>query len=245
MVVPKITEDIKNKSNIVEMDKPTIVKKPLLEAGIPYTQMLDERKAGKAVRRATFLYNLTLLALAINFVALSISLYYIRSFHIDLSDLNKIWRYQHEEKIICSMSLPISQYKIMFDGRMQFTGLNECPYVEEGNATLVEYDESDAQETFPIYFNVTQSGIYMIQFTARILSDTDTTDYEVDLQKVMIGDEVDIRLAAFSFRKDAGQTHEVILKLSRGDVFYFHMVTAKVIVVRPRLAMLKLFNSYE
>lgn len=236
----------------LQMDKPTIVKKlsvreNLLETGIPYKQMLDKRRAERSDK---YRYRATLFLLSVIVVVLFAAIFVIQDLGHGVRNLNKAWEnaVREEYKIICSMSLPVDHYTIEFDGRMPWK-LEYCPYVEAGNETLLDtsvYEDSKpVQVNFPIYFNVTQSGIYMIQLSVRLLAgsfETNSNNYEIDLLKPMYNGEPRIELGAFTFNIDREHSEQVIVKLKRGDLFYLHLVQAMVIVREPKLEILKLYN---
>lgn len=264
MVAAKLVQDVTNERKLVEqflqMDKPTIVKKSksdreaLLESGIHYTMMLEDKRKANNERKKKYTFGFTVLLLITVITVLFISIFVLQDVGNAVKNMNRAWEdaFPEEQKIMCEMSLPLHHYTIEFDGRMPFEGLRDCPYVEEGNETLINTDvfadSKPVQTAFPIYFNVTQSGIYLIQFTTRLIGvepSHDSSNYEVNILETTDDGLANIPLAAFSFAKDREQTQQAILKFNIGDVFYFSMVQAYVMVNEPKLEILKLFNVYD
>lgn len=217
-------------------------------SSIPYSKMLDKRRVGAANRRSWF-YRIfcgescrTIVCITV----FAITIIAIRGLEVmleQLTDKLNVFN-QQDYKYMCNMDVPMIRYNIKYDGRMPFEGSENCPYIQEANISLIDTSVYESDDVgFPVYFNVTENGVYAIEFTTRLLS-LISAYFEIHIEQVLDG-VPNIELAAFSFLKDGRQTHQAILALRTGDVFFFHMITAMVTVDRPKVKILKLFNLHD
>lgn len=216
-------------------------------SSIPYSKMLDKRRADAAKGRSWFYRTFCgkTCSTIICITMFAITIIAIRGLEVmleQLSDKLNVFN-QQDYKYMCYMDLPLTQYNIKYDGRMPFEGSENCPYIQEANISLIDTSSYESDVGFPVYFNVTENGVYAIEFTTRLLS-LISFYFEIHIEQVLDG-VPNIELAAFSFAKDARQTHQAILALRTGDVFFFHMITAMVIVDTPKVKIVKLFNLYD
>lgn len=155
-----------------------------------------------------------------------------------LKDLTKSKVDKHKNRPICLLEAD-EIYYAKRDMRLNFKGAGKCPYVVPGNETLIRKPTKYQRGLHSniIYFNITSTGIYIIELSLQVYHDRYRT-FDVHIKG---GHNKKGILAQFELTVNSYHTVQTILAFQEGDIFFVKSETHCTSFVMSKMKIFKLY----